>query len=89
MFAYLLVLSLSILFWWYLWGNELRTPYLLYRNPPVVSDVFVNALIEAVTDNMVTYDVRLRKWTESSDIFDYKAINIIGLVKAVKGMRIF
>lgn len=63
--------------------NENLTPLNFYKNPQVASKAFVDALVEAGVDNIVTYDVVLRSRTEPSITVDgYKAINIIGLVKA-------
>lgn len=55
-----------------------------YKDPPVATDAFVDALEEAGVDNIVIYDVVLRSRSNPSiTIGGYKAINIIGLVKAV------
>ncbi len=63
--------------------NENLTPLNFYKNPPVATQAFVDALVEAGVDNIVTYDVVLRSRTNPSFTIDgYKAINIIGLVKA-------
>ena len=54
-----------------------------YKNPPVATKAFVDALVEAGVDNIATYDVVLTSQTDPSITIDgYKAINIIGLVKA-------
>jgi hypothetical protein len=64
--------------------NENFTPLHFYKNPPIASKAFVDALIEAGVDNIVTYDVVLKGRSNPSITIDgYKAINIIGLVKAV------
>lgn len=58
-----------------------------YKNPPVATKVFVDALVEAGVDNIVTYDVVLTSQTDPSiTVEGYKAINIIGLVR-VAGPR--
>ena len=63
--------------------NENLKPLNFYKNPPVASKAFVDALVEAGVDNIVTYDVVLRSRTDPSiNIEGYKAINIIGWVKA-------
>src|SRR5690606_17986634 len=63
--------------------NENLTPLNFYKNPQVASKAFVDALVEAGVDNIVTYDVVLRSRTDPSITVDgYKAINIIGWVKA-------
>ena len=62
--------------------NENLKPLNFYKNPPVASKAFVDALVEAGVDNIVTYDVVLRSRTDPSiNIEGYKAINIIGWVK--------
>lgn len=64
-------------------GSEDLTPLNFYKNPPVATKAFLDALIEVGVDNIVTYDVVLRSRTNPSITVDgYKAINIIGLVKA-------
>jgi hypothetical protein len=64
-------------------GEENCTRLNFFKNPPIASNEFVDALIEVGVDNIVTYDVVLRSRTDSSfTIEGYKAINIIGLVKA-------
>lgn len=66
-------------------GNEACTPLPFYRSPPIASNAFVDALIEAGVDNIVTYEVILKSRIDPSiTIEGYKAINIIGLVKTVK-----
>lgn len=63
--------------------SENLKPLNFYKNPPVASKAFVDALVEVGVDNIVTYDVVLRSRTNPSITIDgYKAINIIGLVKA-------
>lgn len=63
--------------------NENLTALNFYKNPPVATKAFVDALVEAGVDNIVTYDVVLRSRTDPSITVDgYKAINIIGWVKA-------
>lgn len=64
--------------------NENLKMLSFYKNPPIANKAFVDALVEAGVDNIVTYDVVLRSQTNPSILVDgYKAINIIGLVKAV------
>ena len=66
-------------------GNEKCTPLPFYRSPPIASNAFIDALIEAGVDNIVTYDVVLKSRVDSSiTVEGYKAINIIGLVNSVK-----
>ncbi len=64
-------------------GEENCTPLPFYDDPPVATNDFIDALIEVGVNNIVTYDVVLRSRTDPSfTIGDYKAFNIIGLVKA-------
>ncbi len=64
-------------------GEENCTRLDFFKNPPIASNAFVDALIEVGVDNIVTYDVVLRSRTDPMfTIEGYKAINIIGLVKA-------
>ncbi|WP_445456421.1 hypothetical protein [Flavobacterium sp. HNIBRBA15423] len=63
--------------------NENLTPLNFYKDPPVATKAFIDALVEAGVNNIVTYDVLLRSRTNPSITIDgYKAINIIGWVKA-------
>jgi hypothetical protein len=64
-------------------NQENLTRLNFYKDPPVATKAFVDALTEAGVDNIETYDVVLRSRTNPSITIDgYKAINIIGLVKA-------
>jgi hypothetical protein len=64
-------------------NNESCTLLDFFKSPPIASNAFVDALVEAGVDNIITYDAVLRSRTDPSfTIEGYKAINIIGLVKA-------
>jgi len=65
-------------------GNENCTPLPFYKSPPIATQALIDALVEVGVDNIVTYDVILKSRTDPSiTISGYKAINVIGLVKAV------
>jgi hypothetical protein len=65
-------------------GHEGYEPLHFYTEPTLASQAFVDALLEAGVDNLVTYDVVLRSRTDPTfTIGGYKALNIIGLVGSV------
>ena len=56
-------------------------PY--FQVPPIATDEFVKALEEAGVDNIMTYEVVLKsRATGEILVRGYKAINVIGMVKA-------
>lgn len=63
-------------------GYEDKELVSFFNNPPVVSQQFFDALVEAGVDNLIAYDVIIQSKDGSISIEGYKAINIIGLVKA-------
>lgn len=55
----------------------------IFDSLPVASQEFVDALLDVGVDNIVTYDVVLQSRNDNNlTIHGYKAINIIGLIKA-------
>ncbi|WP_444993941.1 hypothetical protein [Aliikangiella sp. IMCC44359] len=60
--------------------NKQLLPF--FDEPPIASQAFVDALIEIGVDNIITYDVLLHNEDYSVTYEGYKAINIIGLIKA-------
>jgi len=66
-------------------GNEHCTPLPFYRSPPIATQALIDALAEVGVDNIVTYDVILKSRTDPSIMISgYKAINVIGLIKATR-----
>lgn len=63
-------------------GYESKNLLPYFDEPPVVSQAFYDALLEAGVDNIIPYDVVLQSEDQSVLHKGYKAINIIGLVKA-------
>ncbi|WP_444993942.1 hypothetical protein [Aliikangiella sp. IMCC44359] len=63
-------------------GFERKKLLPFFKTPPVASQAFVDALIEIGVDNIITYDVLLHNEDYSVTYEGFKAINIIGLVKA-------
>lgn len=63
-------------------GFEEKQLLPFFDEPPVVSEEFLEALREAGVDNIVAYDVEIVSDDGSVTHHGYKAINIIGLVKA-------
>lgn len=58
------------------------TPLDYFGHPPIVSDAFYEALVEFGVDNIIAYQAVLVKENESIRLEGFKAINILGLVKA-------
>ena len=64
-------------------GEEDSVPVSFYSNPPVTTNEFIEALLEVGIDNLAIYDAVLRSWPDGEvEHKNYKAFNIIGLVKA-------
>jgi hypothetical protein len=64
-------------------GEEKRLPVSYYDHPPVATNEFIEALLEVGIDNLAIYDAVLRSWPDGEvEHKNYKAFNIIGLVKA-------
>ncbi|MDH5182035.1 MAG: hypothetical protein OEZ39_12365 [Gammaproteobacteria bacterium] len=63
-------------------GFEKSKPLAYFDEPPVASQEFVDALNEAGVDNIMAYDVVLVSEDGKIKLEGYKAINVIGLVKA-------
>ncbi|PKG84087.1 hypothetical protein CXF85_09205 [Colwellia sp. 75C3] len=63
--------------------EENNIPVSFYSDPPVATNEFIGALLEVGIDNLAIYDAVLRSWPDGEvEHKDYKAFNIIGLVKA-------
>jgi hypothetical protein len=64
-------------------GEEKRIPVSFYSDPPVATNEFIEALLEVGIDNLAIYDAVLRSLPDGEvEHKNYKAFNIIGLVKA-------
>lgn len=70
-------------------GFEHKTPLPWFDEPPIVSQEFLDALLECGVNNIVAYDVVLHSEDHSVTLDGYKAINIIGLVKAAGEGTVF
>ncbi|WP_444993943.1 hypothetical protein [Aliikangiella sp. IMCC44359] len=63
-------------------GFEKKQLLPCFDHPFIANQEFVDALIEIGVDNIITYDVLLHNEDYSVTYEGYKAINIIGLIKA-------
>jgi hypothetical protein len=63
-------------------GYETAQPLDYFGTPPVISERFYRALVDAGVDNIDVYDATLASEDRQLQISGYKACNIIGLVKA-------
>ncbi|MDH5182036.1 MAG: hypothetical protein OEZ39_12360 [Gammaproteobacteria bacterium] len=63
-------------------GFEKKKPLPWFDGQSVASKEFVNALVEVGVDNIMVYDAVLVSENGKTRIEGYKAINVIGLVKA-------
>jgi hypothetical protein len=63
-------------------GYETAQALDYFGTPPVISDRFHQALVDAGVDNIDVYDATLMSEDRQTQFSGYKACNIIGLVKA-------
>lgn len=53
-----------------------------FENPPLMTDAFYRTLCDAGVENLIAFDAIIRSEDESITHHGYKAINIIGMVRA-------
>jgi len=63
-------------------GEETSTLLPFFKNPPLASDEFIDALMEVGVDNLITYEAIITNLpSQTIKHVGYKAFNIIGLIK--------